>query len=89
MDIDNETETIRDYLINNFVNFYENSLWFIKFFLKSLWQVLIFTKEELHYTQYEQTMNTMDILSLNNSARENRSKRFCRKLSRSNSQYSW
>ena len=81
-----------NYLTDVFISICASSLWCIKFFFISLWQVLLFTKEELHYTQYE-TINSLDVLSMNNSAGQNYSKKFYRELPRrrlpkSNSQYS-
>lgn len=46
---------------------FQSFLWCIKIFFQSLWQVLLFRKEEICYTR-NKTINSRDILSMNNSA---------------------
>jgi len=70
-----------DCLTDAFLTIYESSLWCIKFFFKSLWQILLFTKEELHYNPND-PINSIDILSMNNSADEIYSKKMYQELPR-------
>lgn len=57
---------------------YKNLLWYFKLFFQSLWQVLLLTKEELDYPANEMK----NILSMNNSADEDYSKKIYQELPR-------
>ncbi|CAF4099670.1 unnamed protein product [Rotaria magnacalcarata] len=74
-----------DCLIDSFITIYRNSIWCIRLiyelFSRSFWQVFLFTKEEIHHGQGDtKTMNSMDVTSLNNSAKENYSEKIYREL---------
>jgi hypothetical protein len=76
-----------DCLTDAFITIYKNSIWcaqsIYEILFKSLWQVLLFTKEDVYYNQNENhTMNSIDIMSINNSAGQNYSKKIPRKLPR-------
>ncbi|CAF2968628.1 unnamed protein product [Rotaria sp. Silwood2] len=77
-----------DCLTDTFITMYRSSIWCIKFiyelFFVTLWQVLSFAKDEIHYSQNDTTKSnkSLDIMSLNNSAKENYSEKIYRKLPR-------
>ncbi|CAF4556609.1 unnamed protein product [Rotaria sp. Silwood1] len=77
-----------DCLTDTCITIYKNSIWCIKFiyelFFITLWQVLLFAKDEIHNSQGDtmKTNTSLDVMSLNNSAKENYSEKIYRKLPR-------